>query len=85
MVAFRDKKNIRNLNLLKSEIKINVTIDLEIQNPNKKEVLKKYSIHQTLLIEKDNPHQKILEIKKLVPQKRERFLNLIEMGTILMG
>lgn len=64
MVAMRDKKNIRNLNLLKSEIKINVIIGLEIQNLNKREVLKKNNIHQTHLIEKSNPHRKILEIKK---------------------
>ncbi len=64
MVVLRDKKNIRNLNQLKSEIKNNVTIGLEIQNLNKKVVLKKNNIHQTPLIEKNNPLQKILEIKK---------------------
>lgn len=64
MVAMRDKKNIRNLNRLKSEIKINVIIGLGIQNLNKREVLKKNNIHQTHPIEKSNPLLKILEIKK---------------------
>lgn len=86
MVVMRDKKNIRNQNQLKSEIKINVKIDLEIQNQNKKEVLKKNKhIHQTLQIEKNNLHHKILEIKKLVPLKKDKLSSLIGMDIILMG
>lgn len=85
MVVMRDKKNIRNQNQLKSEIKINVKIYLEIQNQNKKEVLKNKHIHQTLLIEKNNLHHKILEIKKLVPLKKDKLSSLIGMDIILMG